>query len=34
LFEEAKALKVFDDLKGLVKLNASDIEYKEFEKLA
>jgi len=34
LFEEAKALKVFDHLKGLVKLNASDIEYKEFEKLA
>jgi trigger factor len=26
LFEEAKALKVFDHLKGLVKLNASDIE--------
>jgi len=34
LFEEAKALKVFDHLKGLVKLNSSDIEYKEFEKLA
>ncbi len=34
LFEEAKALKVFDHLKGLVKLNATDIEYKEFEKLA
>ena len=34
LFEEAKALKVFDHLKGLVKLNASEIEYKEFEKLA
>ena len=34
LFEEAKALKVFDHLKGLVKLNASDIEFKEFEKLA
>lgn len=34
LFEEAKALKVFDHLKGLVKLNNSDIEYKEFEKLA
>ncbi|QRY57505.1 trigger factor [Sphingobacterium siyangense] len=34
LFEEAKALKVFDHLKGLVKLNPSDIEYKEFEKLA
>lgn len=34
LFEEAKALKVFDHLKGLVKLNANDIEYKEFEKLA
>jgi len=34
LFEEAKALKVFDYLKGLVKLNATDIEYKEFEKLA
>jgi trigger factor len=26
LFEEAKALKVFDHLKGLVKLNVSDIE--------
>ncbi|WP_306429537.1 hypothetical protein [Sphingobacterium sp. E70] len=34
LFEEAKALKVFDHLKGLVKLNSSDIEFKEFEKLA
>jgi len=34
LFEEAKALKVFDHLKGLVKLNANEIEYKEFEKLA
>ncbi|MCW8312920.1 trigger factor [Sphingobacterium thalpophilum] len=34
LFEEAKALKVFDHLKGLVKLNSSEIEYKEFEKLA
>ena len=34
LFEEAKALKVFDHLKGLVKLNSNDIEYKEFEKLA
>ncbi|WP_433901241.1 trigger factor [Sphingobacterium puteale] len=34
LFEEAKALKVFDHLKGVVKLNSSDIEYKEFEKLA
>ncbi|MGJ1238975.1 MULTISPECIES: trigger factor [Sphingobacterium] len=34
LFEEAKALKVFDHLKGLVKLNATVIEYKEFEKLA
>ncbi|WP_312332038.1 trigger factor [Sphingobacterium sp.] len=34
LFEEAKALKVFDHLKGLVKLNAEEIEYKEFEKLS
>ncbi|WP_343565562.1 trigger factor [Sphingobacterium sp.] len=34
LFEEAKALKVFDHLKGLVKLNSNEIEYKEFEKLA
>ncbi|WP_312745740.1 trigger factor [Sphingobacterium multivorum] len=34
LFEEAKALKVFDHLKGLVKLNTSEIEFKEFEKLA
>ncbi|MDR2270585.1 MAG: trigger factor [Sphingobacterium sp.] len=34
LFEEAKALKVFDHLKGLVKLNSSAIEFKEFEKLA
>ncbi|WP_294185717.1 trigger factor [uncultured Sphingobacterium sp.] len=34
LFEEAKALKVFDHLKGLVKLNPEEIEYKEFEKLS
>ncbi|MDR6735138.1 MULTISPECIES: trigger factor [unclassified Sphingobacterium] len=34
LFEEAKALKVFDHLKGLVKLNSEEIEYKEFEKLS
>ncbi len=34
LFEEAKALKVFDHLKGVVKLNTNEIEYKEFEKLA
>jgi len=34
LFEEAKALKVFDHLKGVVKLKTNEIEYKEFEKLA
>ncbi|WP_312186427.1 trigger factor [Sphingobacterium sp.] len=34
LFEEAKALKVFDHLKRVVKLNTNEIEYKEFEKLA
>ncbi|WP_270089566.1 trigger factor [Sphingobacterium sp. SYP-B4668] len=34
LFEEAKALKVFDYLKGLVKLKSKKIDYDKFEKLA
>lgn len=33
LFEEAKALKVFDHLKGLVKLNNEEIEYNKFLEL-
>ena len=33
LFEEAKALKVFDHLKGLVKLKSKKIDYDKFEKL-
>jgi len=33
LFEEAKALKVFDHLKGLVKLKNEEIEYNKFLEL-
>ena len=33
LFEEAKALKVFDFLKGSVKLNSKDIDFDKFEAL-
>ncbi|MNL04270.1 hypothetical protein D3C87_1248370 [compost metagenome] len=34
LFEEAKALKVFEFLKGQIKINKEEIEYAAFEKLA
>jgi len=34
LFEEAKALKVFEFLKGQIKINKEEIEYTAFEKLA
>lgn len=34
LFEEAKALKVFDHLKTVVKLKSKKIDYDKFEKLA
>ncbi|MBP3943230.1 trigger factor [Sphingobacteriaceae bacterium WQ 2009] len=34
LFEEAKALKVYEFLKGVVKINTQEINYNEFEKLA
>ncbi|MCW3709626.1 hypothetical protein UE99_040955 [Burkholderia cenocepacia] len=33
LFEEAKALKVFNYLKENVKLNTKEIDYVDFEKL-
>ncbi|SFS90169.1 trigger factor [Sphingobacterium wenxiniae] len=33
LFEEAKALKVFDFLKESIKLNSKEIQYTDFEKL-
>jgi len=33
LFEEAKALKVFDYLKGAVKIKSKKIDYDKFEKL-
>jgi len=33
LFEEVKALKVFDHLKGAVKIKSEDIDFDKFEKL-
>ncbi len=33
LFEEVKALKVFDYLKSTIKINSKEIDYNEFEKL-
>ncbi len=33
LFEESKALKVFDYLKGVIKLKSKKIDYAKFEKL-